>query len=62
MGMIDVSVLLSTTNYNSTCRGDSSGDCSYEGGDEQLKDSKTHLVGLLHHPLTVSFTESRDSG
>ena len=45
--MIVVSVLLSTTNC-STWRGDSSGDHSYEVGDNKLTNSKPYLVGFLH--------------
>ena len=46
MDMIVVSVLLSTTKCR-TRRGKSSGDASYEVGDNQLTNSKTYLVGIL---------------
>ena len=61
MFMIVVNVLLSTTNC-STWRGDSSGDRSYEIGDDELTNWKTYLVVFSHNPLTVSVTESSDSG
>ena len=61
MVTIVVSVFLSTTNC-STWRRDSSGDRSYEVGDNLLTNSKTHWVLFLHNPLTVSVTESSDSG
>ena len=61
MVIIGVSVLLSTTNC-STWRRDSSGDRSYEVGDNYITNSKTYLVVFVHNPLTVSVTESSDSG
>ena len=56
-----VSVLLSTTNCR-TWRGDSSGYRSYEVGDNLLTNWKTYLGVFFHNPLTVSVTESSDSG
>ena len=62
MVMIVVSGLLSTKNCSSTWRGDSSGDPSYEVGDNQLTNTKIYLVVVLHNPLTMSVTESSGSG
>ena len=50
MIMTVVRVFLSTTNC-STWKGDSSGDRSYEVGDNKLTNSKTFLVSFLHNPL-----------
>ena len=61
MVMIVVNVLLSTINC-STWRGDSSGDLCYEVDDDYSTNSNTYLVGFSRNPLTLSFTESRDSG